>query len=58
MATILIACGTSYQNCSRNISIPLDCFVVKDNFLSNSDDRTAIALVGLAPALCSTVKKI
>ena len=28
-ATILIACATIYQNCSRNIYIPLDCIVVK-----------------------------
>ena len=33
--TILIACATSNQNCSRGISIPLDCFVVKGHFLSN-----------------------
>ena len=32
-ATILI------QNCSREISIPLDCFAVKDYFLSNCDNR-------------------
>jgi len=49
MATILIACGTSYQNCSRDISISLDCFVVTDFFLSNGNDRTAIALVAWRP---------
>ena len=41
---ILIACATSYQNCSCEISIPLDCFVVNDYFLSDCDDHTAIAL--------------
>ena len=46
MYTILIACGTSYQNCGREIYIPLDCFVVKEYFLGNCDDRTSLALVG------------
>ena len=49
MVTNLTVCGTSYQNCSHEISIPLDCFVVKDYFLSNCDDRTAMALVGRGP---------
>jgi len=39
----------SYQNCSCEISIPLDCFVVKDYLLSNCSDRTAMALVGQGP---------
>ena len=46
MATILIACAKSYQNYSHGNSIQLDCFVVKDYFLSNGNDRTKIALVG------------
>ena len=45
MSTIMTACGTSYQNRGHDIHIPLDCFVVKDYFLSNCDDRTSIALV-------------
>ena len=49
MFTILIACGTSYQIRGSGISVPLDCFVVKDYFLSDCDDRTAIALVGWGP---------
>ena len=34
-----------------DISIPLDCFVVKDDSLSNCDDRTAIISVGWGPDL-------
>ena len=45
-ATIPISCGTSYQNCSCYIPIPLNRVVVKDYFLCNYADRTAIALVG------------
>ena len=50
MATIMIACATSYYNCSCDISIPLDCYVVKECFISNCDDRTATVLVGRGPA--------
>ena len=49
MSTILIACGISYQNRGHETYIPLDCFVDKDYFLSNCDDRIAIALVGRGP---------
>jgi len=45
-ATILIACATSYQNWSREMSIPLDCFVVEEYFLINCDNLTTIAIVG------------
>ena len=45
MFTYLIACDTSYQNREHEISIQLDCFVVKDYFDSNCEDRPAITLV-------------
>ena len=45
----MIACATSYQKCSREISIPLNWFVFSDYFLSNCDDRTAIAFLGRGP---------
>jgi len=48
---ILIACGTSYQNRGYEISIPLDCFVINEYFLSNCDNRIAIALVGQGPSI-------
>ena len=51
MFTIMIACVTSYQNREHEISIPLDFFVVKDYFLSNCEDRTAVALVRQGPAV-------
>ena len=50
MFTILIACATSYQNRESEIYIPLDCFIVMDYFLSNGDDRTAIAILGWGQA--------
>jgi len=34
-AKILIALPQAYQNCSREIYIPLDCFVVNDYFLQS-----------------------
>ena len=45
----MIACGTGYQNCSREIPIPWDCFVTKYHFLSNSNAGTTIAVVGRDP---------
>ena len=41
--------STGYRKCSREIYIPLYCFVVKYYFLSNCDVRTAITLVGRSP---------
>ena len=47
----MIAYGARYENCSRDISISLVCCVVNDNFLSNCDNHTTIALVGRDPEL-------
>ena len=35
--TLLIACVTSYHKCGLDISIPVNCSVVKTKFISKSD---------------------
>ena len=58
MSTLVIACDTSYQKRGHAISIPLDCLVVEDDFLTSCDHLIAIASVAQAPRWYNYMQRI